>query len=514
MQPNPSPSRLAVVALACLLGLAYFQRAPRNPNENSRLDPVLAAFWHHTLTIDAYQARDPTLTSDKSARAGHVYSDKAPGSSFLAAIGYAPLYAAERLTGREAPYVWRKWLMTLAAVGLPLAAALCALYALVAAAAGLRAASAVTGVGLLATPLLPYGSALFGHALAGALLFLGFALIRSATERPGPVPWRHLVGAGALVGLVGATEFPAVPAALLVGAYGLWRLGLRGELSRPRSWALPLLGAAPSAALLGLWNWACFGSPFALGYENLAVPFYQQFHAHGLVGVGLPRAAALYYLTVHPARGLFVGAPILLLALPGLWAMAWRPGWRAEAALCAGVFLTFLCVNAGFGMWWGGYTYTARHLVPAVPFLLLPLAFLSRRWLVAAVPLVILSAVQSLAAAFGNPFTDDGRLMQLLAEAQRRGELMAYGGWSFAGQVWPALIARSPSGGWPGFARNAGRLLGLSGPATVIPYLASVVALLAAAARGAARTAGRAARGRTPASRGVTAPAQAREGAT
>lgn len=480
---TPRARRPILVFLACLAALAYFQRRPWNPNENSRLDPVLAAFWHHTLTIDAYHARAPTLTSDKAVRAGHVFTDKAPGSSVLAALGYAPLHLMERLTGHEASYLWRKWVMTVAAVGVPLAAALTALYALAAPVAGGWAAAGVVAAGLLATPLLPFGTALFGHALAGALLFLAFAVVRRAAERAGPIPGRDLVAAGALLGLVAATEFPAVPAALLVGAYGLWRLWRRGELAAARSWLLPLAGAAPAVVGLALWNHACFGSAFSLGYENLASPFYRSFHDHGVVGVGLPRLATLYYLTVHPARGLLWGAPVLLLALPGLWAMARRPGWRAEAVLCAAVALSFLLVNAGFGMWWGGYAYTARHLVPAVPFLVLPLGFLPRRWIWIAAPLTILSAVQPLAAAFGDPFTNDGPLMQILVEAQRRHRLMPWGAWTFAEQVWPALTARDAGGGWPGFAPNAGRLLGLRGPATLLPLLAIVLGLLAAAAR-------------------------------
>lgn len=507
VEPTCTPTRLALVFLACLVALTYFHRPPRNPNENSRMAPVLAAFWRHTLSIDAFHARGPTITSDKSAREGHVYSDKAPGSSFLAAVGYAPLYAWERLTGHEASYLWRKWTMTVAAVAVPLAAALAALFWLAASAAGPRAAAGATAVGLLATPLLPFGSSLFGHALAGALLLLAFAVIRRAAERPGPIRWQDLAAAGALLGLTAATEFPAAPAALLVGGYGLWRLGRRGELRRARSWAAPLLGAAPAALGLGLWNWACFGSPFSLGYENLAVPFYRSLHAQGLVGVHLPRPDVVYYLTAHPARGLFVGAPVLLLALPGLWAMARRPRWRAEAVLCGAIFLSFLLVNAGFGLWWGGFTYTARHLVPAVPFLVLPLAFLSPRWRWAAIPLAVVSAVQSVGAAFNDPFTHDGLLMRLLVAARRSGELMAWDGWTFGRQVWPSLTARSVDGDWLGFAPNGGLLLGLHGPASLLPFLAIVLGLLWAAARPV--RARRAVRSRAPL--GTT---PAREGAT
>lgn len=508
MPPTRARTRIALAFLGCFVALAWFQRPVQNPNENSRLAPVLAAFWQRTLQIDAYHAVLPTWTSDKSARDGHVYSDKAPGSSLLAAIGYAPVYAWERASGREASYLVRKYAMTIAAVALPVAAALAALFALVAAAAGTRRAALVTGVALLATPLLPYGSTLFGHALAGGLLFLAFALIRRATDRPPPTRWRDLAGAGALLGLAAVTEFPAAPAGLLVTAYGLHRLARRGELGRARTWVGPLLGAAPFLAGLALWNWACFGSPFSIGYENLAVPGFRRLHQAGLVGVRLPSLSTAYYVTLHPARGLFVSAPILLLAFPGLAAMV-RRGWKAEAALCLGVFLSFLLVNAGFPLWWGGYTYTARHLVPAVPFLVLPLAFLERRWLWAAVPLFVASAIQTLAAAAGDPFARDWALVRLIRVARRTHELVAWGAWSFTGDVWPRLVARSPAGDWIGFSPNGGRLLGLTGPASVLAMVAASLALLGVAGRKANPRVLR-----RPAERQALAGREAREGAT
>jgi hypothetical protein len=480
--PSHARNRLALAFLGCFVALAWFQRPVQNPNENSRLAPVLAAFWQHTLQIDAYHAMRPTWTSDKSVRDGHVYSDKAPGSSFLAAIGYAPVYAWERATGRPVSYVARKQAMTLAAVGLPLAAALTALFALVAAAVGARRAALATGAALLATPLLPFGSTLFGHALVGALLFLAFALVRRATERPPPTRARDLAGVGALLGLAVVTEFPAAPAALLVASYGVHRLAGRGELGRARTWLLPVLGGAPFLVGLGLWNWACFGSPFSIGYENLAVPGFRRLHEAGLVGVRFPSLATAYYVTLHPARGLFVSAPILLLAFPGVAAMA-RRGWRAEAALCLGVFLSFLLVNAGFPLWWGGFTYTARHLVPAVPFLVLPIAFLGRRWLWAAVPLVLASFVQTVAAAAGDPFTRDGYLVRLIRASRRSGDLLPWTAWPFTGELWPRISAHTQDGRWLGFGPNLGRVLGMTGPASVLAMVAAASALLAAAAR-------------------------------
>jgi len=468
-----------------MVALGYFMRVPRNPNENSRMAAVLAVYWQGTLSIDAYHRVGPVRTTDESFHAGHYYSDKAPGSALLAAIGYAPVYAWERATGRKAPYVVRKYAMTLAADGLPVAAALCALFVLASSAAGPGAGAAATLAGLVATPLLPFGTALFGHALAGALLFLAFALVRHLARGPLPPRWRELAGAGALLGLAAATEYTTAPATLLIAACGLFRLGQRGQLGRARTWVGPLLGVAPFGLAVALHNLSCFGSPFSLGYENLVSPFYRTFHDHGLVGIGAPRLDVVYFLTLHPARGLFVSAPALLLAFPGLWFMFRRPGWRAEAALCGAVFLSFLIVNSGFGLWWGGYTYVARHLIPAVPFLLLPLAFLPRVWWWAGIPLLLASAGQTLVASFGDPFSNDAFLFDRLRELERAGGGLVpwRGSWSVRWDVWPDLRSRSSTGAWIGFALNAGRLLGLTGPASALPLVAAVSWLFARAGR-------------------------------
>ena len=474
--------RALPVLLGCLLALGYFLRLPRNPNENSRMSPVLAAFWHRTLRIDAYQEAGPLRTIDRSVREGHYYSDKAPGSSLLAAVGYAPLYAFEQLTGREASYLARKFAMTLSAVTIPVALALSALFSMASAAVGPRRGAAAVTAGLLGTPLLPFGSVLFGHALAGALLFLAFALVRRAAlggQRPA---WRDLVGVGALLGLCAATEYTTVPACLLVCAYGLVVLRRRGELGRLRTWAGPLLGSLPFGLLLGLYSWRCFGSPWSLGYENLADPAFRSLHARGLVGITWPRPVVAYYLTVHPARGLLASAPILLLSVLGGWAMCRRSEWRAEAILCGAVFLSLLAINAGFGMWWGGFSYTARHLLPAVPFLVLPLAFLPGRWAVAAVPLFLVSALQSLCAAFGDPLISDAPLLAALGAAQRGDGLLPWHGtWAFTHGVWAALRGREGAG-FSGFAPNAAGLLGLHGPVSALPLLSSVAALFGWAA--------------------------------
>src|SRR5438309_6841796 len=76
--------RIAVwLGLLTFVVYAYFF-AGGGWNQNSQFDLTRAIVERHTLAIDAYASN----TGDISRHGGHVYANKAPGLSFLAAIPY------------------------------------------------------------------------------------------------------------------------------------------------------------------------------------------------------------------------------------------------------------------------------------------------------------------------------------------------------------------------------------------------------------------------------------------
>jgi hypothetical protein len=154
----------------------------------------------------------------------------------------------------------------------------------------------------------------------------------------------------------------ALPAAGLT-LYALrgspWRAGLR-----------LIAGGLPFAAVLAVYNNACFGSPFATGYRYLGR--FPEISEYGMGGFGPPRLEALLGLTLSPFRGLFVYSPFLLLALPG-WLLLRRR--RAEEAwLALGCVLVLWLLIAGWHDWKGGAALGPRNLLVGVPFLLPPAA--------------------------------------------------------------------------------------------------------------------------------------------
>ena len=100
-------------------------------------------------------------------------------------------------------------------------------------------------------------------------------------------------------------------------------------------------------------------------------------------------------------KGLLIVTPLALAAAAGL-PLLYRSGRRAETFVCGVVPLLFLAYNAGYYLPFGGQGPGPRFLIPALPFLALPLGFALRaRPLVVAGIGVASIAVMALATLTG-----------------------------------------------------------------------------------------------------------------
>jgi hypothetical protein len=136
-----------------------------------------------------------------------------------------------------------------------------------------------------------------------------------------------------------------------------------------------------------------YSKPFAAGYQYLSNPFYEEAMSHGIMGITMPRKGVLFYETVHPAQGLIWQSPVLLMAAVGAYFMLRKKQYRLELAIAVLASAAYLLLNAGYFMWWGGYSFGPRQIVPMLPFLAIPLFFVPKRLY----PLTILLAVVSIA---------------------------------------------------------------------------------------------------------------------
>ncbi|HYC33074.1 MAG TPA: hypothetical protein VEB59_12350, partial [Gemmatimonadales bacterium] len=383
------PARGPLVFLLLFLCYAYFlPRAGRSDwAASARADLVRAVADRGVLDIDEYHEN----TGDKAYYEGHYYAVGSVGPSLLALPAYL---AARPLISRIADPERRAraalWAMTLMAASLPGALLGFIVYRFTGRFTSNESHAFLLALTYgLATVAFPYSKALFQHQASALGAFGGFYLLWRVV-REDAAPWR-LYAAGGLLGLAIVSEYPVVLAVALLLAWAWIEAGDRTRLRRA------VWGALPLVLLFAGYNAAIFGTPLPVGY--LYHVEYRSVHAEGFMGLGRPSLAALYGITLSPYRGLLFLSPVLALSLPGLVLM-WRdPRERRTAVLLGAIVLAFVAYVACYSYWSGGDAIGPRFLVPAVPFLVLPMAYsvgpLCRRragrWLLAA--LVAYSAV-------------------------------------------------------------------------------------------------------------------------
>lgn len=349
--------RARVSWLLALLLVAAFAPlvAPESSQPASRFALTAAISEHHTIDIRGYP-----LGVDRAIYSGQLRSDKAPGQSMLA----VPVYLVGRALGAESAAHLRQdgnltlWWVTFWMTLLPFVGLVVLMYLAASRHAPSSTALAVAaGIGV-GTMMLPHAVNLYGHDLA-ALFGFGAWL---AIERV-PSSARRAAFAGFLGAMAVVTEYQSAIILVALACYLIFR-------QRPRiGWFA--LGAMPPLAVLAWYQWAAFGAAWhtpsayyagTIGGTSSGGYSIPGFHDVGSVFFG--------------GRGLLVGAPIALVALVGaVWlAISGTGRARRHASMAVAVLVPYLILCAG----WSGVPILEepgpRYLIPALPFLAVPLA--------------------------------------------------------------------------------------------------------------------------------------------
>lgn len=377
-----------------------------DPNQSSRMLLVEAIALRGVPHVD----HDHGRTIDKGEHRGHYYSDKAPGISLLAVPAYAAFRAAESLTGlpHDARTVARARVhaITFLLAGLPALGAAMLLARALRRLGSTEVRSLVLACGFLfGTLLFPYGTMLYGHALAAMLLMAMFVVVfewDAHADRAERV--KRATGLGALAGAAFVVEYPTALPSMVILSFAVVRAGL-GSKTRPDADALrraaKMAGLVAAGAVLPLLvhgafaAWA-FGSPLALPYKFVIEPLFRAHTSEGLFGVGRPVPSAVYGALFSPYRGLFFLCPLTALAFAGYGAWLSDRKHAAFAWLSIAVTACGLAFAVSYYAWDGGLATGSRHLVPYCAFLILPLGPLlerSARWRSSAGALAVVSSL-------------------------------------------------------------------------------------------------------------------------
>ena len=457
---------LFVILVVCF---TYFFPRWADPNQNSRLDMVVAVVDEGTFQIDNYVAN----TVDYAKVGDHYYSDKAPGTALIGIPVYAglktvlslPLFnnLMERLKNNEAfnatlretgsGILEQKVRFAIAQVALtfvvsviPSAVLAILIFRILGYLSfGLPIRVATTLIYALLTPAFPYAGAFYGHQLSAALLFGAFYLIFLAKSDS---KWSLWLMIGILLGYSVVTEYPSAFVVVVLVIYSGYRLNKQKAL-RHMVWLI--LGGAILAVGWMFYNDAIFGGPLNLGYSYSEL--WQGQHHTGFMSLTLPHWNAIWGITFGDFRGLFFLSPVLLISLPGAF-FWWRSGkYRPEWIVVVASSCLMFLFNSSSSMWWGGFSIGPRYLLPMLPFWALPIGFAFARW--------------------GNR-----RLLMALVGFLIIWSLIVTWGLTLAEQAFPPDTIPNPlvSYALPNWeigniARNFGTILGLTGIKSLIPLV-------------------------------------------
>lgn len=318
-------------------------------------------------------------SGDVSWARGHFHPNKPPGASFFAVPVYWLLLRLEGWRGIS-PDDWRSlvvnaWLVSAGSVALVSALGCVVFWRLACRLAPGRrvAALAATWTFALGTLYFPFATLLFDHDLTAALLLAAFyGIARGVNEKTHSA--RSLYLSGLAAGLAAISNYIASAVVVMLGVYllaSLVRAGRKRGAMFP-ALAAYLLGVLGPLAAICVYNVRCFGSPFALS-NSFQNPLFRDTGPTFLGMFGVPDPGIAVALLFSPFRGVFYSAPVLAMGLHGLWRMWKTAGLRAECVLIAAVCALFFLVNISFYGWHAGFSCGPRYLIPALPFLALPM---------------------------------------------------------------------------------------------------------------------------------------------
>ena len=350
---------LIAIAVIYLYVFPYFPKI-RSANELPRVYLTRAIADDHTFAIDRGVARWGA-TADVSPSGGHSYSNKAPGSSMLAAAPYA-VAAALGDPGLGASL----WICRVFAGVVPMLAFLALLWPFLARFAPDPAARRLVLIAYaLGSMAMTYSILFYSHQLGAICVASAWILALDVADRRRGLG--ALAAAGALAGAAPLVDYQAVFAAVPVAAHVLARLWRWPRRELARALAVAVAGAAVPIAILLAYHAACFGSPWRTGYD--ASTTFAVYHQQGFLGITALRGEALFGSLLAIDNGLVTLAPWLLLALPGAVVLA-RAGERGVAAVGVAVAVIYVLFISSINFWRGGWGVGPRYITAMLPFLL------------------------------------------------------------------------------------------------------------------------------------------------
>jgi hypothetical protein len=225
-----------------------------------------------------------------------------------------------------------------------------------------------------ATPVFFRTGFLNHNLMLGHIAFAGFYGVWNPGRVAGPSDRVRTFLAGVAGGTAILFDYSGVVFLLGLFAYVLYRT-YREQGLQPavRNGAIYVLGTLGPVLVLWFYQWRAFGNPFLPGQHWMPPVEYID---RGYQGYGAPQIELVLSLLFDHRYGLFVTAPILMLAAVSPFLRA-RPDTdlpRIEKWMCLLLFAALLVFFAGNNYTRLQWNTGVRYLTPILPFLFLPAA--------------------------------------------------------------------------------------------------------------------------------------------
>lgn len=365
--------KLERFGLALAIGFLYLYSFPYFPgihsaNELPRIYLTRAMVEDGSFAIDSGIAKWGS-TVDVSEYGGRHFSNKAPGSSFVAVPAYLAVKGVHAAVGGEPTLGEIMWSCRFFAGIVPTLLFLVLLSRFLTRFCPEEGPRRLAVAGYaLGSMAMTYSVLFIAHQLSAICIASAYILCVKVLEDEGHPRW--LVVAGFLAGAAPLCDYQAAFAGVPVAVYVVWKLFFRSR-HKWRGLVLAAAGAVVPIALLLFYHWCCFGSPLRTGYN--ASKTFAHFHQQGFLGLTGPTAEAFVGSMVSPDNGLLFLCPMVLLAVGGWVVLGRKKQWWPMAislAVCA-IYIAFI---SSLNFWRGGWGMGPRYITAMLPFVMIPVA--------------------------------------------------------------------------------------------------------------------------------------------
>ncbi len=207
-------------------------------------------------------------------------------------------------------------------------------------------------------PLMPYSYLIFPELPAGLLIIYAFRRIRLMNNSA----WQTLL-IGLCVAVLPWLHYRFAPVCIGLVVYYFFRDRALKEEKRRLNWGLLMTPPVISAVVMMLFFYQRYGIPLPNAEDHAGISDV----------AGTIRGAVGLFLDQQ--WGLFVAAPVFILAIVGIVLMAQRKPERKELLWIGVVAVPYFLLIANYAQWWGEWCPPARYLAPILPMLGLPFSF-------------------------------------------------------------------------------------------------------------------------------------------